>query len=167
LKLKKINQMKKSLLYVLTLFLCSSFIFNNFELEDDMGMTPVYNSSEYIVFSHKKQIKIGETWLCNVRIYQLKNRVTFQDVDQGIKIRYIFRQLKRISKKLKSGKIMTKNIYTCEPNFPYGPTILTITKINNNTITFGFRDSEYGDEKVYSVKNDGYITNGAENFFGI
>ena len=160
--------MKKSLIYVLILFLCSSFIFKNIESVDGTGMIPVYASSNYIVFSHKKQKKIGDSWLCNVRIYHLKNRVTFEDRDQGqFKIKYIFRQLKQIRKKLKSGKIMTKYIYTCEPHFPYGPSILTITNINDDTVTFGFRDSEYGDEKVYSVKTDGYITEGSDYLFGI
>ena len=75
--------MKKSLIYVLILFLCSSFIFKNIESVDGTGMIPVYASSNYIVFSHKKQKKIGDSWLCNVRIYHLKNRVTFEDRDQG------------------------------------------------------------------------------------
>ena len=157
--------MNKLFFIILLVFTCTSF--KSIILKNNSDMIEEYLSSKFIIYNHKTHKIVDDSGLCNITFYHLQNSVIFQDNDiPGLRQKYIFRHQKKINKKLKSGKMLQKFIYTCEANFPYGSSIFTITRNDYGIISFGIRDSEYGKEKVYYVNYTRSYTPGSENFLG-
>jgi hypothetical protein len=146
-------------------------IFTSFTNKQNDGMANSFSSNNYVVFSHKQQKIIEDNLMCNATIYYLQNSVLFNDndIDNFNKEKYIFRKLKEVTKKLKSGNKLTKLIYTCERDLQFGNNVInivTITKLKEKIISFGFRDSEFANEKVYYVENSGSIGPGYDYLIG-
>jgi hypothetical protein len=149
--------MTKIISFIFLILIIFSFNYKYSSLNEN------YYSSSYIIYNHKKQKIIGTPWMCDVSILCQNNKVTLCDNDTRYKSQYIFRKEKEIKKKLKSGKEIVKSIYTCE-----GGRVVTFTNFDYSISTIGFRNSEYGDEKVYTIeyhKSSIIIAPGTEGFW--